>query len=278
LIGKRRLAPEGSLVSSQVEQDYPIWQPTPEVARQTTIAEFLRQHELTDLRDLLRRADAEPDWYWPALLEYFDIRFVRPYSLALDVSKGVEWPRWCVGGTTNVVLNCLDKHRDTPVWQKIAIVWEGEDQSRRSWTYAQLDTEVCRLAGALRSRNIAAGEVVGIYMPMVPEAAAAFLAIAKIGAVAMPLFSGFGPQPIAERLIDAEACAVITVDVGRRRGKSLPMKETLDRALVDAPSVHTVIVAKATKRRLPGHREMSLGRLKTVRSRCRLKSSTRKRR
>ncbi len=230
------------MVSSQVEQDYPIWEPTPEVARQTTIAEFLRQHELTDLRDLLRRADAEPGWYWTALLDFFDIRFVRPYSVALDVSKGVEWPRWCVGGTTNVILNCLDKHRDTPVWQKTAIVWEGEDQSRRSWTYAQLDAEVCRLAGALRSRKIAAGEVVGIYMPMIPEAAAAFLAIAKIGAVAMPLFSGFGPQPIAERLIDAEARAVITVDVGRRRGKSLPMKETLDRALIDVPSVHTVIV------------------------------------
>ena len=95
----------------------------------------------------------------------------------------------------------------------------------RTTTYADLDAEVCRLAGALKSRKVAAGQVVAIYMPMIPEAAAAFLAIAKIGAVAMPLFSGFGPQPIAERLIDADARAVITVDVALRRGKSFAMKE-----------------------------------------------------
>ena len=229
------------MVASQAGQDRPIWQPTSDVAGQTAIAGFLRLHKLADLEALLRRADEEPGWYWQALLEFFDIRFLQPYSAVLDISRGIEWPRWCVGGTTNVVLNCLDKHRDTPVWQKTAIVWEGEDRSRRSWTYGQLDAEVCRLANALQSRNIAAGEVVAIYMPMIPEAAAAFLAIAKIGAVAMPLFSGFGSQPIAERLVDAEARAVITVDIGRRRGKILPMKETLDRALVATPSVHTVI-------------------------------------
>jgi acetyl-CoA synthetase len=241
------------LVASQAGQDRPIWQPTRDVARQTAIAEFLRLHKLADLEALLRRADEEPGWYWQALLEFFDIRFVQPYSAILDISRGIEWPRWCVGGTTNVVLNCLDKHRDTPVWQKTAILWEGEDRSRRSWTYGQLDAEVCRLANALQSRNIAAGEVVAIYMPMIPEAAAAFLAIAKIGAVAMPLFSGFGSQPIAERLIDAEARAVITVDVGRRRGKILPMKETLDRALVATPSVHTVIfLAREGEKKAPG--------------------------
>lgn len=230
------------MVASNVKQDFPIWEPSPDIAQQTTIAAFLRQHQLADLQALLDRADAKPGWYWHALLEFFDIQFARPYSEVLDVSKGIEWPRWCVGGTTNVVLNCLDRHRDTPVWQKTAIIWEGEDRSRRSWSYAELDAEVCRLADALKSRKIAFGDVVAIYMPMIPEAAAAFLAIAKIGAVAMPLFSGFGPQPITERLTDAEARAVITVDVGRRRGKVLPMKETLDRALAAAQSVHTVVV------------------------------------
>jgi acetyl-CoA synthetase len=230
------------LVASDVNQDPPIWEPSTDIAQQTAIAAFLRQHDLADLKALLGRADAEPDWYWNALLEFFDIQFVQPYSKVLDVSKGIEWPRWCVGGTTNVVLNCLDRHRGTPVWQKTAIIWEGEDGSRRSWSYTELDAEVSRLAGALKSRKIAPGDVVAIYMPMIPEAAAAFLAIAKIGAIAMPLFSGFGPQPITERLIDAEARAVITVDVGRRRGKLLQMKETLDRALAAAKSVHTVVI------------------------------------
>ena len=206
------------------------------------MAAFLRKHNLADLQALLNRADAEPNWYWHALLEFFDIQFVQPYSEVLDISKGIEWPRWCVGGTTNLALNCLDRHRGTPVWQKTAIDWEGEDGSQRLWNYAELDAEVCRVAAALKSRKVAVGDVVALYMPMIPEAAAAFLAIAKIGAVAMPLFSGFGPQPISERLIDAEARAVITVDFGRRRGKNLPMKETLDRALATAPSVHTVLV------------------------------------
>ena len=219
-----------------------MWEPSPDVARQTAITSFLSQHRLADLNALLSRADAQRDWYWRAILEFFDIRFVRPYSAVLDTSAGIEWPRWCVGGTTNVVLNCLDKHRGTPTWQKPAIVWEGEDSSRRSWTYAELDAEVCRLAGVLRSRNVGIRDVVAIYMPMIPEAAAAFLAIAKIGAVAMPLFSGFGPQPIAERLLEAQARAVVTVDVAHRRGKTVPMKETLDQALASVRSVHTVLV------------------------------------
>lgn len=173
---------------------------------------------------------------------FLRIRFSTPYTKVLDDSDGIAWPRWCVGGTTNVTLNCLDKHRDTPVWRKSAIVWEGDDKSKRSWSYEELDAEVCRVAAVLRRRNVKVGDVVAIYMPMLPEAAAAFLAIAKIGAVALPLFSGFGPQPIAERLRDAEASAVLTVDVGRRRGSNIPMKETLDAALKTAPSVHTVIV------------------------------------
>lgn len=225
-----------------MKRDIPVWEPNPVVARQTTIAAFLRQHQLADLDALLRRADAEPDWYWHAILEFFGIQFVQPYSQVLDTSKGIEWPRWCVGGTTNVVLNCLDKHRDTPIWRKTAIIWEGEDGSQRSWRYEALDAEVCRLAGTLKSQQVRPGDVVAIFMPMIPEAAAAFLAIAKIGAIAMPLFSGFGPQPIAERLIDAEARAVITVDVTYRRGKTLAMKETLDRALETSKSVRTVIV------------------------------------
>ena len=230
------------MVGTNISQGLPVWEPAPHIARQTTMAAFLRRHNLCNVDALLSRADAEPRWYWNALLEFFEIQFVKPYDDVLDVSKGIAWPRWCAGGTTNVVLNCLDKHRDTPVWQKPAIIWEGEDNSQRSWTYEELDVEVCRVASLLRSRNVRVGDVVAIYMPMIPEAAAAFLAIAKIGAVALPLFSGFGPQPISERLRDAEARAVLTVDVGRRRGKIVSMKETLDLALNTVPSVHTVVV------------------------------------
>lgn len=237
---------EAGLVASRAIQDVPHWEPSPDVARRTTIAAFLRRHGIVDLEELIARADAEPDWYWNALLQFFDIRFAQPYTKVLDVSKGIEWPVWCVDGKTNVVLNCLEKHKGTPVWTKPAVIYEGEDGSRRTWSYVELDAEVCRLAAVLRARNVKVGDVVAIYLPMVPEAAAAFLAIAKIGAIAMPLFSGFGPQPIAERLADADARAVLTADVAYRRGKAIPMKETLDRALVSSPGVHTVVVLVRT--------------------------------
>lgn len=210
------------------------------------MAAFMRMHGIADLQTLIARADAEPEWYWNALLQFFDIRFTKNYIRALDTSKGIEWPVWCAGGETNVVLNCLGKHKGTPIWGKAAVIWEGEDGSRRVWSFAELDAEVCRLAAVLRARGIRVGDVVAIYLPMLPEAAAAFLAIAKIGAIAMPLFSGFGPQPIVERLVDASACAVITADVAYRRGKAIPMKDTLDEALASVPSVHTVVVLART--------------------------------
>jgi acetyl-CoA synthetase len=205
------------------------------------MAAFMRRHGIVDFDALMHRADTEPQWYWKSLLEFFDIRFVQPYSSVLDMSAGIEWPKWCVGGTTNVAINCLDRHRDTEAWAKPAIVWEGEEGETRTWSYAELSSNTDRLASVLRARGIARGDVVAIYLPMIPEAAAAFFAIAKIGAIAMPLFSGFGPQPIIDRLSDAEAKAVVTVDIAWRRGKAVPLKEQLDQALLLVASVHTVV-------------------------------------
>ena len=122
----------------------------------------------------------------------------------LDTSDGIEWARWCVGGTTNIVLNCLDRHRGTPVWNQPFLVWEGEDPSeQRIARYDEFDPEVCRLAGALRALGVGRGDVVALYMPNLPETYIAFFAVLKIGAILMPLFSGFGPVPLATRLATA---------------------------------------------------------------------------
>jgi acetyl-CoA synthetase len=218
------------------------WEPTQDVVDSTRLVAYIRKHGLADLAALLRRADEDPDWYWDSLLTFFDIRFVKSYDTVRDISRGIEWPRWCVGGTTNIVLNCLDRHRDTPTWAKPAILWDGEDGTTASWTFAELDGEVCRLAVCLLARGVRRGEVVGLYMPMIPQAAAAFLAVVKIGAIVMPLFSGFGPEPIAQRLNDGAASAIIVADIGWRRGKSMPMLATVEQALAQVPSVHTVLV------------------------------------
>jgi acetyl-CoA synthetase len=163
----------------------------------------------------------------------------------LDRSRGEPWARWCVGGTTNIVLNCIDRHRGTAVWDQTFLVWEGEDRlERRSLSYREFDHEVGRLARGLHDIGIGRGDVVAIYMPNLPETFVAFFAILKLGAIVMPLFSGFGPAPIQTRLNHGEAKAVITADGTWRRGAPAPLKSVLDVALEASPTVRHVIVTR----------------------------------
>ncbi len=222
------------------------WEPTPELMAGTTLTSFFIQHGLTDFHQLLKRADRDPQWYWDALIRHFDIRFDRTYSQALDERSGVEWPRWCVGGTTNISWNCLGRHRDTDRWHTDAVVWEGEDERVVRWSFARLDAEVARLADLLRNLGIRKGDVVGLYLPMVPEAVAAFLAIVEIGAIVMPLFSGFGRRPLAERFGDAGATAVVTCPSFLRRGKNIPMHRTVLEAAETSPGLKHIILLDRT--------------------------------
>lgn len=218
------------------------WEPSAELLASTTLSVFLKQHGLADQQALLERADADPSWYWDALIKHFDIRFDTAYATVLDDSNGPEWPRWCVGGTTNISWNCLGRHRNSEHWGRDAVVWEAEDGHVVRWSFARLDAEVCRLGDLLLSQGIKKGDVVGLYLPMVPEAVAAFLAVVEIGAIVMPLFSGFGPRPLVDRFKEAGAAAVITCSSFQRRGKTVPMHQTVLDALTGAPSVRHVIL------------------------------------
>ncbi|NVN86838.1 MAG: AMP-binding protein [Rhodopseudomonas sp.] len=221
------------------------WEPSPELIAASNLADFLRATGCPDYDALAARADADPAWLMQQVFAFCDVRFYRPYDRMLDLSRGEPWARWCVGGTTNIVLNCLDKHRGTPVWDQTFLVWEGEDKrEQRSVSYAEFDHEVCRLAQGLRALGIGRGDVVAIYMPNLPETFAAFFAILKLGAIVMPLFSGFGPSPIQSRLNHGEAKAVITASGTWRRGQPAALKSVLDTALEHAPSVQHVIVVK----------------------------------
>ena len=163
----------------------------------------------------------DPTWLMEEVFRFCSIRFYRPYEKMLDLARGQPWARWCVGGTTNIVLNCLDKHRGTAIWDQTFLVWEGEDRrEQRQLTYAEFASGVGALARALHDLGIGKGDVVAIYMPNLPETFMAFFAILKIGAIVMPLFSGFGPNPIRARLNHGEAKAVITADGTWRRGRS----------------------------------------------------------
>jgi acetyl-CoA synthetase len=204
----------------------------------------MRAHGLPSLEALQLRSVTDLAWFWDAVLKSLDIRFRRPYTRVVDLSRGIEWPAWCVGGVMNIVDNCLDKYAGTTIGPRLAIRWEGEDGTVRSLTYDELRREVGRAANALRTLGLQRGDVVGVFMPMTPEIVVAMLAIIKIGGIFLPLFSGFGPQAISSRLADAEAKALFTADGCLRRGRAVPLKAVADEAALRLPALRHVIVVK----------------------------------
>jgi len=226
------------------DQDY-AWVPSEESIAARNWTRFARAEGLDGYDALAAKAAREPEWFWNALIRFLDVRFQQPYERVLDLSKGLPWAEWCVGGTTNLALNCLDKHlparADHP-----AIEWEGEDGGRRHLSYGDVNRETCRLGAALQSLGIGRGDVVGLFLPNVPEAVCAFLAVVKIGAIVTPLFSGFGASAVATRLNDSGAKAVIACDGTWRRGKLVAMKPILDEALSGVPAVrHAIVLRRA---------------------------------
>ncbi len=219
-----------------------VWSPSEEYVRRSRLKRFMDRHGFATYQELLERSTEDIAWFWEAVFEDLGIEFYEPYTQVVDLSRGIQWPRWCVGAKLNIVHNCLDKWMDTPTQNRVAIRWEGEEGAVRLMTYRDLYREVNRVAAALRAAGIGKGDAVGLYMPMVPEVAVALLAIAKVGAIILPLFSGFGAGAVATRLADAEAKALFTADGMFRRGKPVAMKPVADEALAEVPSVEKVIV------------------------------------
>ncbi|MBN8902436.1 MAG: AMP-dependent synthetase [Rhodospirillales bacterium 69-11] len=218
------------------------WYPPDALVTSSNAKAFLDELGIPDYDTLIRRADADPAWFWGEVARR--LAFYRPWDETLDVSRGVPFARWCVGGKTNLVLNALDRHRGGPLWAREVIVAENEAGAVTRWTYAMLDDRVCRLAAGLHALGLRAGDVVGLFLPTIPEAVAAYLACAKIGAIALPMFSGFGASAVADRLVDSQAVALITADGTSRRGSLVPMKSVADEAAAAAPSLRHMIVVR----------------------------------
>jgi acetyl-CoA synthetase len=218
-----------------------VWRPTEEYVERANVTRLMRAHDVGSYEDLVRRSQDEPEWFWDAVIQDLDIEFFKPYEQVMDTSKGIPWTTWFVGGTTNLAHNCVDKWAErTP--ELVAVVWEGEDGDVRRVSYRELREMADRLAGGLRSLGVGEGDAVGIFMPMAPEIVAATLACAKIGAVYLPIFSGYAADAVATRLADADAKVLITADGFLRRGSPVPMKETADAAADAASSVQRVVV------------------------------------
>lgn len=189
-----------------------------------------------------------PDGFWREHAQRID--WMTPFTKVKDTSFDDHnlYIKWFYDGTLNASANCLDRHLETR-GDKPAIIWEGDDASeQRTLTYAQLHKEVCQFANALKSQGVRRGDVVTLYMPMVPEAAVAMLACARIGAVHSVVFGGFSPDSIASRIVDGKSKVVITADEGVRGGRIIPLKANIDQALnnPNVTTVERVIVLKRT--------------------------------
>jgi acetyl-CoA synthetase len=218
------------------------WRPSADYVQHSRLKAFIDRYGLKDYNDLLRRSVTDPEWFWPAVLDDLGIEFYEQYSRILDVSNGIAWPRWCVGGRLNIVHNCIDKWVGTEVERRVAIRWEGEEGATRHLTYQELSWDVNQCTAGLRALGIGKGDRVALFMPMCPELVVAFFSVMRIGGIVLPLFSGYGAEAIASRINDAGAKALITADGFWRRGQQVLMKPTADRAVDDAPSVEHVIV------------------------------------
>jgi acetyl-CoA synthetase len=231
-----------------------IWEPAPEVIERCRLKRFMDRHGVAGLPQLLERASGDPAWFWDAVAGDIGIRFDRPYQQVVDLSQGIEWARWWRGGEMNIAASCIDQHLETGGSERLAVVWEGEPGEVRRLTYGQLDREVSRLAAALRQLGVEQGDRVGVFLPMVPETAVALLACARLGAVVIPLFSGFGAAAIAGRLQDGQARVLLCADGFYRRGKVVPMKETADQAVEQCPSIRHLVMLSRAGRQVPWDR------------------------
>ncbi len=193
------------------------------------------------------RSLADPGSFW--LEQAKRLEWVKRPELAGDWSfdEADFHIRWFADGKLNVSANCIDRHLATR-GNEVAILWEPDapDEPSRSYTYRQLHAEVCRFANVLKAQGVAKGDRVTVYLPMIPEAAFALLACARIGAVHSVVFGGFSPEALAGRITDCDSKIVITADEGRRGGKKVPLKANVDAAQQHAPAMQTVIVVKAT--------------------------------
>jgi acetyl-CoA synthetase len=201
-------------------------------------SDVFRQAAHVSGTDLYKRSAADPEGFWAEMAGRLD--WSRPWDRVLEWTP--PHARWFTGGRLNASVNCIDRHLAGARRNKAALVWEGEPGDRRTLTYWDLYCEVNRCANALRRLGVERGDRVAIYLPLIPEAAIAMLACARIGAVHSVVFGGFSPESLRDRINDAEAKVLITADGGFRRGQVIPLKRNADEALKDTPSIQHVVV------------------------------------
>ncbi|HFD79549.1 MAG TPA: acetate--CoA ligase [Gammaproteobacteria bacterium] len=203
-------------------------------------------------QEMYRRSVEDPDAFWAEQARQF-LHWSKPWDRVLDWDFSKGYIRWFEGAELNACYNCVDRHLEER-GDQTAIIWEGDDPHHdRHISYRELHLEVCNFANVLKARGVKKGDRVCIYMPMIPEAAYAMLACARIGAVHSVVFGGFSPESLKDRILDSDCRVVVTADEGVRGGRKVALKEHADTALESCPDVHTTIVVRHTGSNIPWH-------------------------
>lgn len=234
-----------------------VWRPAPEWIESANITRLMRKLGYTvDARDaaaaeastrkFIAHSGEDIEWFWSAALQDMNFSWETPYHTLLDTSRGNAYADWFLGGRTNIVSNCVDRHAHGALAKKLALIAENELGSARRWTFEELNRDVCRTANALAALGVVAGDRVACYMPMVGEVVVAMLATQKLGAIFIPIFSGYAPKAVRERLEDAEVKVVFTANAGLRRGQAFALKAALDEAVDGLACVkHLLVLQRA---------------------------------
>jgi acetyl-CoA synthetase len=219
-----------------VSREARLFPPPPSFTKRALIS------DAAEYERMYQRSINEPEAFWGEIAAA-ELVWSKPWTKVLDWQ--LPWARWFDGGEINLSANCLDRHLATR-GDKVALLWEGEPGEERRITYSELHADVCRFANVLKGLGVAAGDRVAIYMPMIPEAAVAMLACTRIGAPHTVVFGGFSSESLRDRINDCGAKVCVTADGGYRRGKTIPLKENVDAALRETPTITSCVVVRRT--------------------------------
>jgi acetyl-CoA synthetase len=242
-----------------VKDDWPIfgrdvpdaaWRPALDAAMTTRLGRFIRAAGERDLESLQRHAEHDPAWFWAAAADDLQLAWQRRPSQTLDLSRGPQWSRWWSGGALNYASAAIDPRAESDP-EGFALTWEGEDGEVRRFTNAQLKAGVDRAAAMFARLGVAEGDRVGIFLPLLPETVITVLALGKLKAIYIPIFSGYAAPAVASRLNDGGATLLVTADGTLRRGARVEMKRTADDAVAQAPTIRNVLVVGRLSPRAP---------------------------
>ena len=224
------------------------WEPAQDVVEKARLTKFMRQIGVSGWDELYQKSIEDVEIFTAEVLKFLNIKFDPPYKKLLDTSQGIEWSKWCVGGGLNITEMCLDRWQTDEMKDEPAVIWEGEEGESETLSYSELLNRVENCAKGLLEHGLKKGDAVGIHLPMIPETVIALLSINRIGAIAIPVFSGYGVEAISTRMNAVKAKALFTCDGFYRRGKKITVVETAFKAARTCPSIKKVFFVNSSNK------------------------------